>query len=246
VENPVIAFDDDLWSRIRDFTFNPPDASLTFEQRLARENAWSLDFAQAVIVEYKKFLYLLAKTRRELTPSDEVDQVWHLHLVYTRSYWQDLCNEVLGFPLHHQPTQGGGEQQQHFRRVYSQTLTLYREYFGAPPAAIWPDVERRFTDATAFTRINRTRTWLIRKPSVHLPLTLLTGASLLTLSACTLTEGDNDFWFWVKVGVGIWGVYMVVKTFNHFLGGTRGGGGRGGSGCSSAGCSGCCGCGGGD
>ena len=36
---------------------------------------------------------------RHIGPSDEVDQAWHLHLVYTRSYWGEFCPNVLGKPL---------------------------------------------------------------------------------------------------------------------------------------------------
>jgi hypothetical protein len=235
---------DDLWHQLRDFEFHSAAASLSFEQRLARENNWGLDFARAVIVEYKRFLYLIAITGQELTPSDEVDQAWHLHLVYTRSYWHSLCDGILGFPLHHQPTQGGAAQQQHYRQVYATTLECYREHFGEPPAAIWPEPEKRFQAADAYTRVNRSLTWLIPKPPISYPLVWLTVFSLVTLTACSLTQGDDGFWFWLKVGVGVWGAYIVIKTFNNLLGGGRGGG-RG-SGCSSGGCSGCGGCGGGD
>jgi hypothetical protein len=34
-----------------------------------------------------------------VTPSEQVDQVWHLHLTYTRSYWDEFCPNVLGQPF---------------------------------------------------------------------------------------------------------------------------------------------------
>ena len=39
--------------------------------------------------------------------SEQVDAAWHLHLTYTRSYWDRFCKETLGQPLHHDPTRGG-------------------------------------------------------------------------------------------------------------------------------------------
>ena len=66
-------------------------------------------YTDRVIEEYRKFLYLLASAGHPVTPSDQVDQAWHLHLTYTRSYWEDLCEKTIGKPLHHGPTKGGAE-----------------------------------------------------------------------------------------------------------------------------------------
>ncbi len=99
--------DTDLWHRIAAHSIGPDDAALTFAARLARENRWSLAHAEAVIGEYKRFCYLAMTAGHEVTPSDAVDQAWHLHLTYTRDYWQTFCPEVLGGDLHHGPTKGG-------------------------------------------------------------------------------------------------------------------------------------------
>lgn len=233
----------DLWQRLSTFEIDVPDAELTFAQRLARENGWTTATARAAIGEYKRFLYLIAVTGEELTPSDGVDQVWHLHLVYTRSYWQSLCAQVLGFELHHQPTQGGTAQQTHFRQRYQRTLDLYAAHFAeAPPATLWPAVAQRFRDGNDLVRINRQRNWLIRKPPIRWQMAALLLSTTL-LVACTPQDGESPLWFWVKVGVGVWGAYIIGKAIHGALGGTRGGG-RGGSGCSGGGCSGCGGCGG--
>lgn len=40
---------DELWERIADHHIGPPDASLTFVARLARENRWDAAHAEAVI-----------------------------------------------------------------------------------------------------------------------------------------------------------------------------------------------------
>lgn len=235
---------DNLWQRLQAFEVGEPGAALGFVDRLARENGWTRVFAASVFLEYKKFLYLIATTGRELTPSDAVDQAWHLHLVYTRSYWRDLCDAILGFPLHHQPTRGGAAQQAHYKQTYQTTLDAYQQAFGTPPAEIWPDVEARFRDAAAFVRVNRAKTWVISKPAVSIPVLGSGVLAPILLTACGPTEGESPFWFWVKVGVGIWGVYMVWWVFDKIFGGVRTPGGKGGGGCGSAGCSGCGGCGG--
>jgi hypothetical protein len=98
-----------------------------------------------VISEYKRFIYLAAISDRILTPSQAVDQAWHLHLTYTRSYWEDLCAGALGKALHHQPTEGGKAEGQKFAEAYEATLSAYRREFGAaPPVDIWPPSSIRF------------------------------------------------------------------------------------------------------
>ena len=87
--------DDSLWQRIAAHHIGPPDAALSFARRLARENRWSLAYAERVIEEYRRFCYLAMTAGHEVTPSDQVDQAWHLHLTYSRDYWERFCPEVL-------------------------------------------------------------------------------------------------------------------------------------------------------
>src|SRR5215470_14198652 len=129
----------DLWQRIEEFPIDDPGDEFPFSARLARENGWLAATAAAAIEEYRKFIYLLCVTDSPLTPSETVDQVWHLHLVYTRSYWTVFCGGVLGRPLHHEPTRGSDAQAALFKDQYAQTLARYESEFGvAPPAEFWP------------------------------------------------------------------------------------------------------------
>jgi uncharacterized protein (TIGR04222 family) len=154
-----------LWQRLAAFQFDDPAAALTFTQRLARENGWSVGFADDVVGEYRRFLFLAMTAGHEVTPSDEVDQAWHLHLTYSRSYWQELCEQTLGKPVHHGPTRGGKSDGSKYRELYEKTLQSYREAFGQePPANVWPSVEARFTDPGRFVRIDRAKSWVIPKP----------------------------------------------------------------------------------
>ncbi|MEX2389427.1 MAG: hypothetical protein WD534_16240, partial [Phycisphaeraceae bacterium] len=80
---------DPLWKRIESFDFDDgaQPATLPFVLRLARDNRWTIRFSQRAIEAYRRFAYLAATADEHVTPSDEVDQVWHLHMTYTRSYW---------------------------------------------------------------------------------------------------------------------------------------------------------------
>jgi hypothetical protein len=147
--------DDALWQRIADHHIGPADASLSFAARLARENRWDAAYAERVIGEYKRFCYLAMTAGHEVTPSDAVDQAWHLHLTYSRDYWLTFCPAVLGSDLHHGPTRGGTPERERFYRQYAETLAAYEAAFGAaPPADIWPSAHRRFSVDPGGVRVN--------------------------------------------------------------------------------------------
>ncbi len=99
-----------LWDRISQFSFNEDAEELTFARRLARENAWTREYTERAIDEYKRFVFLAVAAGHPVTPSDQVDQVWHQHLTENRSYWDTLGGQVLNAPLHHKPTKGGPEE----------------------------------------------------------------------------------------------------------------------------------------
>lgn len=147
--------DHPLWQRLSSYTVGPEHAGLTFPARLARENGWKEPFAEQVFDEYRRFCFLAATSEEELTPSDAVDQAWHLHLTYTRDYWDRFCPEVLGLSLHHGPTAGGDIERSRFFGQYARTLLRYEQAFGmAPPADIWPAAARRLLDDPRARRVH--------------------------------------------------------------------------------------------
>jgi hypothetical protein len=143
-----------VWQALLSYPIGPADAALSFAQRLARENGWSAAYAARVIVEYKRFCFLAVTGAEEVTPSDQVDQVWHLHLTYSRDYWERFCPEVLGRSLHHGPTKGGQTESGRFFEQYARTLRNYEATFGQPPADIWPDARRRLFDDPRARRVH--------------------------------------------------------------------------------------------
>lgn len=173
----------ELYNRIQAFSFDQPGTQLLFSKRLSRDNRWSLGYAQRVIEEYKKFTFLAVAAGHPVTPSDQVDQVWHFHLSYTRSYWQEFCPKVLQTPLHHEPTRGGLSEQLKFDDWYSQTLKSYKQFFGQiPPIDIWSDPKDRFGRDLKFVRVNTQQNWLVPKPSLStLPKVQRKHAIILSL-----------------------------------------------------------------
>jgi len=146
--------EDPRWQALERYVIGPPDAAFSFAARLARENRWSDDFAKRVLDEYKRFCFLAVTAGHEVTPSDAVDQAWHLHLTYSRDYWDRFCPGVLSMPLHHGPTAGGPAERDRYFEQYAQTLKSYEAAFGPPPAEIWPDARTRFLEHPRAFRVH--------------------------------------------------------------------------------------------
>lgn len=129
----------ELWEKIQNFNFDDPNSSYPFSKKLSSENNWSTPFTQKAIAEYRKFIYLCCISPNGASPSETVDKVWHLHLTYTKNYWEDFCGSVLQQQIHHHPSKGGPSEKAKHNDWYAQTLQLYENTFKtSPPAAIWP------------------------------------------------------------------------------------------------------------
>lgn len=154
-----------LYQHLQAYSLDSEGASFSFSTRLAKENNWTKAYSLRVIDEYKKFVLLAMVAGHTVSPSDQVDQVWHLHLTYTRAYWDEFCKDILARPLHHEPTRGGHTEKQKFWQLYQQTLDSYECLFNEkPPTDIWPSPELRFGRDVHFVRVNRRQHWLIPKP----------------------------------------------------------------------------------
>lgn len=178
------AVSSDLWQALAAYEIGPSDASLTFAQRLARENRWDAPFAESVILEYKRFCYLARTAGHDVTPSDAVDQAWHLHLTYSRDYWERFCPDVLGAPLHHGPTAGGKVERTRYYDQYAATLASYEKAFGKPPPEdVWPDAQRRFSVDPRGVRVNPADVLILPRKAAYLALASLAVIVVIVILA---------------------------------------------------------------
>lgn len=177
-------------ARVEAFEIDADDKALRFVDRLARENRWTVLYAGRVVREYLRFCILAVRSGHPVTPSEDVDQAWHLHLTYTRSYWERFCGQTLGCPLHHEPTAGGVAEGNKFRNWYQATLDSYRLVFGSdPPRDIWPPAAQRFAHAGELKWMHADREWAVPKRWV------VVGGGVLACSLATLASlggGEAD------------------------------------------------------
>lgn len=93
---------------------------------------WTRSQINRAIARYKMFLHLLyLYPNRTIVPTQEIDQVWHQHILDTRKYGQD-CQWLFGYFVHHYPYFGIGSEaeKQALEMAFSCTRTLFAEHFG--------------------------------------------------------------------------------------------------------------------
>ncbi len=215
-----------LWEKIQNYEIDAVDASFPFSARLMRENGWTKAYTLEVIEEYKKFMFLVAVAGHPVSPSDPVDQVWHLHLIYTKSYWDEFCYGILGMPVHHNPTKGGKSERKKHVKMYDQTAESYQKHFGtSQPEHIWVNTKDLFKEIH-YKRVNMHRNWVVPKPQFvqkrwHV-------APLLALLAMLFMANDGGGVFIFILLFGILIVYLLGMGSGNDKGKRNGGSGGGG------------------
>jgi uncharacterized protein (TIGR04222 family) len=210
-----------LYDRISAYSLDDIDSALPFSRRLAKDQGWTLAYAQRVIEEYKRFVFLAIASGHPVSPSEAVDRVWHLHLTYTHNYWNDFCPNLLGRPFHHHPTLGGPQEAKKHQQWYQNTLDSYSAIFRhQPPLDIWSPTHQRFGSDRHKPHFNPQTHWLLPKPqqlwaslSTLRQRGLKTGAlgtiALMVTSCSSLNPldltGGEFLWFYIVSSIlGLW------------------------------------------
>lgn len=70
--------------------------------KYAKENSVSLEYAELLLEETKKFLYCCSISKNALSPALEIDLMWHQFILFTKDY-RNFCYNILGKFIDHHP-----------------------------------------------------------------------------------------------------------------------------------------------
>jgi hypothetical protein len=107
-------------------------------ERLLRTEVLTPSLVDLMIFEFRRYLGLrLVEGRSVPMLSRAVDEVWHTTLLFTRLY-ADLCEQVFGSFLHHDPaTEPWPDREERWRDF---SASYYRVY--GPLGSLWENARR--------------------------------------------------------------------------------------------------------
>lgn len=94
---------------------------------------WADARRKLALTRYLRFLELVAESpQRPIAPTREIDEMWHLHMLSPRAYFED-CQRLFGQLLDHDGGFGKGEDElPELLRVFDDTARRWQARFGEP------------------------------------------------------------------------------------------------------------------
>jgi len=136
-EAEAYAFNATSWWLV-DLHAKPSEGATPLVARCMRHYGWSEVYARRVLQAYKEFLALkkihVDYAADKLSPSRAIDRMWHMHVLDTKRYAQDMQLLCGGF-VHHD-IDGGVDKQARQRRL-TFTLRSLQQKFPDYDAQIW-------------------------------------------------------------------------------------------------------------
>lgn len=108
-------------------TIRPPTFDLSYVEKQLADDPDNTGLSRARIKEcmakYRNYLALCqAYPQVPIMPSEDIDLVWHKHILNTKRYHED-CQAYFGYYLHHNPKMPTAE-------VGHYSVDLYEKHFG--------------------------------------------------------------------------------------------------------------------
>ena len=126
LRNPVLsAPDPNFSSKLQELDLEPIEKQLL-------QYGWTRQQTTRAINRYKMFLSVVhLHPGTPLVPTQEIDIVWHCHILHTRKYFQD-CQMLFGRFIHHEPDVQASPhaEQLALDAAFAQTTALLVQYFG--------------------------------------------------------------------------------------------------------------------
>lgn len=101
-------------------------------KRYMRDYSVPREEAESCFVEMKRFLIVCSAIPGMKVAAEQVDDLWHTFLLFTKDY-QAFCHGYLGRFIHHDPAGGFPAD------TYSKTKDLILDLFGGINERFWPE-----------------------------------------------------------------------------------------------------------
>lgn len=127
--------DQALWERIATYEF-PDSGPIGALRRSVQFDISMIQRVEMSLMEYRRFIYLVASQDDHLRPSSVIAAIWYGHSKDLRTDYDRFEKEVVGRCLPEPPAGTFDPVSEDYRA----TKKLYAETFGFPPdVKIWPD-----------------------------------------------------------------------------------------------------------
>ncbi len=106
--------------------------SIAYELIYSSDEKWTFEQTNQAMEHYSMFLCLIyLYPNRKLVPTQEIDKVWHHHILDTMKYAED-CEMLFGRFIHHFPYFGkrGKGDRENLYTAFAETERLFQEHFG--------------------------------------------------------------------------------------------------------------------
>lgn len=115
--------------------------------RVQSRLGWSTADADEAVLEYRKFMALVALHPAETYGMAEaVDEVWHTHILSTRDYLA-LCDSLVGEVIHHEQRPLDEAPDTAFAKFQEATLRDLARHFTGPVSQLWSASEGAYAAA---------------------------------------------------------------------------------------------------
>lgn len=99
-------------------------------RKVMQEEGWDAETAAKAERRYRRFLCMMHLVPTlDIVPTEDIDKVWHQHILFTRTYSED-CQRIFGRYIHHDPASGEAGEKAILHDGLEKTQALYFELFG--------------------------------------------------------------------------------------------------------------------
>lgn len=120
------------------------------KSRLKALCGWSDEKCNLIEPQYKAFLAVhLENKTKNLVPSKDVDEMWHMHILHTKKY-VDFCNNVFGEYFHHYPHSVVEPNTTIRDNQFKQTKNMMMSFLQKHPDFLFNHLEQAICDSGAY------------------------------------------------------------------------------------------------